>query len=168
MAEIAFDTLQYARRLKEAGVPEQQAEVQAKLMAEAFGYYIGNLVTRDYLDARLDARFAEQDARFEQRFQEQKADIDRRFREQKEDTDQHFREQKADIDRRFREQKEGTDQRFREQTASIHELSTQIAVLRMEMLGYFKLHSWMLALLSAAILGPIALEIGKTFLNWAY
>jgi len=75
VATLAFDTLQYARRLKSAGVPEQQAEVQAELMAEAFGFYADNLVTRDYLDARLDAlesrisqRFADQDARFEQRF----------------------------------------------------------------------------------------------------
>lgn len=64
MAEIAFDTLNYARRLKAAGVPEQQAEVQAELMGEAFGYYVGNLVTKDYLEATLDARFAKQDAQF--------------------------------------------------------------------------------------------------------
>ncbi len=31
---IAFDTLAYAKRLKEAGVPERQAEVQAEAMAE--------------------------------------------------------------------------------------------------------------------------------------
>tara|TARA_R110002110_G_scaffold96839_2_gene249080 strand:- start:11634 stop:12014 length:381 start_codon:yes stop_codon:yes gene_type:complete len=83
---LAFDTLQYARRLKSAGVPEQQAEVQAELMAEAFGFYADNLVTRDYLDARLDAlesrisqRFAEQDARWEQRFSEQDARFEQRF-----------------------------------------------------------------------------------------
>ena len=29
MAAIAFDTLKFARKLKEAGVPEQQAEAQA-------------------------------------------------------------------------------------------------------------------------------------------
>ncbi len=86
MATLAFDTLQYARRLKSAGVPEQQAEMQAELMAEAFGFYADNLVTRDYLDARLDAlesrisqRFAEQDVRFEQRFAEQDARFEQRF-----------------------------------------------------------------------------------------
>ncbi len=31
---IAFDTLAYAKKLKEAGVPERQAEVQAEAMAE--------------------------------------------------------------------------------------------------------------------------------------
>ncbi|MEQ8802264.1 hypothetical protein [Haliea sp.] len=86
MATLAFDTLQYARRLKSAGVPEQQAEVQAELMAEAFGFYADNLVTRDYLDARLDAlesrisqRFAEQDARIDERFAEQDVRFERRF-----------------------------------------------------------------------------------------
>lgn len=68
MAEIAFDTLQYARSLKAAGVPEQQAEVQAELMGKAFGYYVGELVTKDYLTATLDARFARQEARMEALF----------------------------------------------------------------------------------------------------
>ncbi len=31
---IAFDTLAYAKRLKEVGVPEKQAEVQAEAMVE--------------------------------------------------------------------------------------------------------------------------------------
>ncbi len=68
MAAIAFDTLQFVRRLKAAGVPEEQAEAQAEVMAEAFLHNLDNLVTRDYLDARLDARFAEQNARLDQRF----------------------------------------------------------------------------------------------------
>ncbi|MFV0278204.1 MAG: hypothetical protein ACK5HY_13610 [Parahaliea sp.] len=75
MAEIAFDTLQYARRLKEAGVPEQQAEVQAELMGQAFGYYVGNLVTKDY----LDARFNEYDAHMEARFAQQENRMDALF-----------------------------------------------------------------------------------------
>jgi hypothetical protein len=67
MAEIAFDTLQCARRLKEVGVPEEQAEVQAELMGQAFGYYVGEIVTKDY----LDARFREYDAHMEARFSQQ-------------------------------------------------------------------------------------------------
>ena len=34
MATITFDTLAYAKRLKAAGVPEEQAEVQAETFAE--------------------------------------------------------------------------------------------------------------------------------------
>ncbi|WP_144079777.1 hypothetical protein [Haliea salexigens] len=44
-------------------------------MAEAFGFYADNIVTKDYLDSTLRAAFAEQDAKFEQRF----AAIDQRF-----------------------------------------------------------------------------------------
>jgi hypothetical protein len=34
MSDIIFDTLQYAKKLKTAGVPEKQAEVHAEAMAE--------------------------------------------------------------------------------------------------------------------------------------
>lgn len=71
MATLAFDSLRYARRLREVGVPEQQADVQAELMAEAFGFYADNLVTRDYLDARLQAELAAQDRRFDSSFARQ-------------------------------------------------------------------------------------------------
>ena len=81
MATMAFDTLRYARRLQEAGVPESQAEVQAELMAEAFGFYAANLLTRDHFNGVLDARFAEQDARIDKRFAEQEAKIELRFAE---------------------------------------------------------------------------------------
>ena len=75
MAAVAFDTLKFARRLKEAGVPEAQAEAQAELMAEAFVYNMDALVTKDYLEETLDARFAAQDLRLEKRF----AEIDLQF-----------------------------------------------------------------------------------------
>jgi hypothetical protein len=68
MAAIAFDTLKAARRLKDVGVPEAQAEAQAELMAEAFVFNMDALVTRDYLEQCLDARFAAQDALNEKRF----------------------------------------------------------------------------------------------------
>ena len=44
-------------------------------MAEAFGFYADNIVTKEYLDATLRAAFVEQDAKFEKRF----AAIDQRF-----------------------------------------------------------------------------------------
>ncbi len=40
--------------MMEAGVTEAQAEVQAELMSEAFVFNLDALVTRDYLDERLD------------------------------------------------------------------------------------------------------------------
>ena len=82
MGALAVDSLQYARRLRAAGVPEQQAEVQAELMAEAFGFYADNIVTRDYLDASLRAAFAEQETRIEVRLAEQDARLEKRFSDQ--------------------------------------------------------------------------------------
>ncbi len=67
MAAIGFDTLKTARRLKDAGVPEAQEEVQAEVMAEAFVFNMDALVTKDYLDQCLDARFARHESSFEAR-----------------------------------------------------------------------------------------------------
>ncbi|MEQ8262150.1 hypothetical protein [Pseudohaliea sp.] len=82
MTTMAFDTLRYARRLREAGVPEPQANVQAELMAEAFGFYADNLLTKDYFHEVLDARFAEQEARFDAKLVEQESRYDARFARQ--------------------------------------------------------------------------------------
>jgi hypothetical protein len=76
---MAFDTLRYARRLREAGVPESQADVQAELMAEAFGFYADNLLTRDHFTEVLNARFAEQEARMDARFAQQEIRLEQRF-----------------------------------------------------------------------------------------
>ena len=65
MSAVAFDTLKAARHLIAAGMPTKQAEAQAEVMAEAFVFNMDSLVTRDYLDARLDGRFAEQEARID-------------------------------------------------------------------------------------------------------
>ena len=64
MALLAFDTLGCARRLQQAGFTAEQAEAQVEIMAEAFVHNVEALVTRDYLDARLDALTAEMNARF--------------------------------------------------------------------------------------------------------
>ena len=78
MTAVQFDSLKYARRLRDVGVPEPQADTQAELMAEAFGFYVDNLVTKEHLDlalekqgAQIDARFAEQNARIDARFAQQ-------------------------------------------------------------------------------------------------
>ncbi len=108
MSSLAFDSLKFARRLKEAGVPERQAEAQAEVMAETFGFYIDNLVTTDYLDARfseqgarIDTRFAEQDARIEARLAEQDVRIETRFAEQGARIEARFAQQDLQIEQRF-------------------------------------------------------------------
>ena len=55
-----------------------QAEAQAEIMAETFGFYVDKLVITDY----LDARFSEQEARLEARFSEQDVRLEARFAQQ--------------------------------------------------------------------------------------
>ena len=76
MAALRFDTLDYARKLERAGVPREQAALQAKALGEALAQTdsihadISRLNRRfDQVDARfdqVDARFKQVDARFEQ------------------------------------------------------------------------------------------------------
>jgi len=75
MALTTFDTHKFVRRLEKAGMPLEQAEVQAEVLTEAFTVNLESLVTKEFLnarfaeqDARIDTRFAEQDARFDTRF----------------------------------------------------------------------------------------------------
>ncbi len=77
MTLSTFDTLKFVRRLEAAGVPAQQAEVQAEVLTEAFNVNLDALVTKDF----LAARFAEQNASIDTRFAEHSASIDTRFAE---------------------------------------------------------------------------------------
>jgi len=47
---ITFDTLMYAKKLKAAGFTEDQAEIQAEVLADVINE---QLVNREYLDLRL-------------------------------------------------------------------------------------------------------------------
>jgi hypothetical protein len=125
MAAIAFDTLRYARKLIEAGVPERQAEVQAETMAEAFLFNVESLVTKDYLDTRL----AEFEARFEAR-------LDRRM-------DERFREQDGRFEKRF--------VAIENQLAS---LDRRLTALEAKVDSHFRLHSWILAAIAASTVIP--------------
>lgn len=53
MGTAIFDTLQYAKRLKEAGVSEKQAEVQAEALREIEQSRLDELVTKEYLNGLL-------------------------------------------------------------------------------------------------------------------
>jgi hypothetical protein len=128
MAGVAFDTLKCARRLKDVGYTDQQAEVQAEIMAEAFVFNMDALVTKDY----LDARFAEQEARIDSKFSEQDARIDGRFSEQDARIDGRFSEQDARIDGKF----------------------AHIDVQFVEIKGQFRLVYWMLAVVIASTVIP--------------
>jgi hypothetical protein len=60
---IAIDTLAYARRLREAGFTEQQAEGQAEALAAAMTDTLATKQDLRELETRVDARFAQVDVR---------------------------------------------------------------------------------------------------------
>jgi hypothetical protein len=56
MSTITFDTLKFAKKLEAAGLPAPQAEAFAEAFCDTTSE---ELVTRDYLDARLEATKAD-------------------------------------------------------------------------------------------------------------
>jgi hypothetical protein len=46
MTVVAFDTLKFANRLKEAGVPDKHAEAEAEALAEVFEVNLKELATK--------------------------------------------------------------------------------------------------------------------------
>ena len=54
MSAIAFDTLKYSKRLKEAGVPDKQAEAEAEALAEVLEVNLKDLSTKDNLTREVD------------------------------------------------------------------------------------------------------------------
>ena len=64
MIAAIFDTLMYAKKLREAGVPEKQAEVQAEALREIME---NNLATKSDLkevETKLEAKIRELEYRF--------------------------------------------------------------------------------------------------------
>jgi len=112
VAALNFDTLGYVKQLTDAGVERQVAEIHAITVGRAMGMYVDNLVTKEYLDATLDVRFAEQDLRIEKRFAEQDAKFEKRFAEQDAKFEKRFAEQDAKLEKRFTEQDAKFDSRF--------------------------------------------------------
>ena len=60
-------------------MPLEQAEVQAEVLTEAFMVNLESLLSKEYLESRLTAKFSEQDARIDMRFADQKAFMDTHF-----------------------------------------------------------------------------------------
>jgi rRNA maturation protein Rpf1 len=57
MTVVAFDTLKFANRLKEAGVPDKHAEAEAEALAEVFEVNLKELATkRDLQDLAESTR----------------------------------------------------------------------------------------------------------------
>jgi hypothetical protein len=72
MGAVAFDTLKFANRLKDAGVPDKQAEAESLALAEVFEVNLRELATKDdlrsglsELDAKIDKVAATLDAKID-------------------------------------------------------------------------------------------------------
>jgi len=101
---IALDTLVYAKRLREAGFSEVQAEGQAQALAAAMTDSLATKQDLRELEARMDARFAQVDARFSQvdaRFEYLERHLDTRLAEQERRLELRFAEQTARFDGRL-------------------------------------------------------------------
>ena len=93
---IAIDTLAYARRLREAGFSEAQAEGQAQALAEAMTDTLATKQDLRELELRMDSRFAQVDTRlseFEKR-------VDARFEHLERQFDTRLDGKLADLERR--------------------------------------------------------------------
>jgi hypothetical protein len=147
MAAIAFDPMEYARMLEDAGVSRDEAEVHAKAMTTAFLHNVDALVTKDYLDVRFNDFGTRVEASFEARFSamDQRLDgMDERF----DRIDQRLDgiDQRLDgIDQRLY----GIDQRF---------ASIDVQFARID--GQFSRVNLMLGIIMIAVIYP---ALGKLF-----
>ena len=67
MIAVTIDTLKFANRLKQAGMPSEQAEAQAQAIVEALDASSQSLTTQQglrSLEAKMDKGFAAVDTRF--------------------------------------------------------------------------------------------------------
>ena len=112
-------------------------------MAEAFGFYADNIVTRDYLDTTLRAAFTEQDVKFEKRF----AAIDQRFM----DIDQRF----AAIDRQFLDLRTGLQAELETMiNARMNRQDIKLASIEATMNGNFRVLSALMGVTLLAVAVP--------------
>ena len=75
MTTITFDTLKFANTLKEAGVPDKQAEAQARAQRESFAEAFDSGVALRSDIARLDANIKADITRVENRMDAMSKDM---------------------------------------------------------------------------------------------
>jgi hypothetical protein len=72
---VLFDTLAYANKLKEAGVPDKQAEAQCAALVELFDYQAATKKDMQESEARLKHDLQESEARLKEKIAEMKVDL---------------------------------------------------------------------------------------------
>jgi uncharacterized protein YlxW (UPF0749 family) len=81
MSAIAFDTLAYAKKLKLAGVPEAQAEVQAEAMAELVEERLATKRDLKELEERLTNRIQSMEERLNSKMQSMEERLNSKMQE---------------------------------------------------------------------------------------
>jgi hypothetical protein len=117
---IAIDTLVYARRLREAGFSEEQAEGQAQALAAAMTDALATKQDLRELEVRIDTRFAQVDARFTQ-VESRFTQVDSRFDYLEKHLDTRLAEQEKRLEIRLIELERRVDGRFAEHGAHFRE-----------------------------------------------
>ncbi|HAT49018.1 MAG TPA: hypothetical protein DCS88_01620, partial [Alphaproteobacteria bacterium] len=118
---IAFDTHAYVKKLRDAGVDERQAEVQAEALVDLVEDRLATKrdiadLKRDIkeLDTKTETRFKELDTKAEIRFKELDAKTEIRFKELDTKAETRFKELDAKTETRFKELDTKAETRFRE------------------------------------------------------
>lgn len=100
MSLATFDTLKFAKTLRAAGVPAEQAEAQAQAFADVVQVNLSGLATREdvaAVRAELDRAVKELRAEIDRAVKELRAEIDRTAKQAKTDLDQAVKELRAEI-----------------------------------------------------------------------
>ena len=131
----AFDTLGYAKRLRDGGVPGEQAEAHAEaardfIMAELFTKTDSLAMRQDIevMHLGVDGRLTSFKQDMDGRFAALKQDMDSRFASFKQDMDGRFAALKQDMDARFAAFKQEFDARFAILESKIDALGLRLTV----------------------------------------
>ena len=129
MAAIAFDPLEYTHQLEASGVPREQAEVHAKAMTAMFLHNFDALVTKDYLDSRLNELDVKVGARMDKRFADMESSIDKRFAVGGFSIDKRFADMESSIYKRFTESNSSVDKRFAEVEVKLARINVTLGII---------------------------------------
>ncbi len=130
---VSLDTLRIARRLKEAGLDERQAETITDVLRETRELDFSLLATKaDIAELRnaTKADIAELRSEMDLRFAELRKEMDLRFAELRKEMDLRFAELRSEMDRRFSAVQGEIDRRFTALEGKLAVLQAELASLK--------------------------------------
>jgi hypothetical protein len=164
-AALPFDTLDYARKLEAAGVPSEQAELQARALNDALASSVASRDDLTNLEHNLDGKFAHLESRVDARFVNLESRLDARFVNLESRLDARF----ANVDARFENvdaRLASLESRFNAKVDNLESsLHAKIANLKnelqLELRGKIEILKWMfgtLVVLNGAMLVQLLLR----------